>query len=154
MTRRRLPGTLVGGRVRTSTVLLLVAFVGVLTLWVSVRPTTAETTEEVLVRHTTKSTSQDTDFSDQPRRTVPPRPSVTPTPTPTPLVAPVGKGKGATTAPLAPASSSGPAPLPVAPPAGDTPGKSSASPGSLGHLIGPGQAPPPSDAPAEPPPPG
>ncbi|HEY3603302.1 MAG TPA: hypothetical protein VGL04_01425, partial [Sporichthyaceae bacterium] len=105
---RRLPRTVAGGRVRTSTVFLLVAFIGVLTLWVSVRPTTASTTEEVLVRHTTsKKTAPQTveeDQSPRPRRETP-----SPTPTPTPSAT-------ATVLPKTTAGKNTPLPLPVAPP--------------------------------------
>jgi hypothetical protein len=143
VTRRRLPRTLVGGRVRTSTVFLLVAFVGVLTLWVSVRPTTASTTEEVLVRHTTSKKTAVTDEEEQDRRAVPiaprrvtPSPTATPTPTPTAtaIATALPKGKQGKNAPGA---------LPVAPPPTAGPTDSAAPSGSLSQILPPDQTAPP-----------
>jgi len=137
---RRLPRTVLGGRARTSTVLLLVAFLGVLTLWVSVRPST----QEVVVRQTRTITTQDTEL---PRRAPVTAATRRPTPTPTPL-ATANNGKASS------APGTVPAPLPVAPPPDATPGQSPAPTGSLSQILPPGQAtpapPPPTDAAAPP----
>jgi hypothetical protein len=136
-----------GGRVRTSTVILTVAFIAVLTLWVSVRPTTASTTEEVLVRHTTtKKTAPVSDEKDQqspaPRVTPSPTPTATLTPTPAGTVLPKGKKSTAAPTPV-----NGPGALPIAPPPspGDSaaPGQTSPPAGSISQILPPGQTPAP-----------
>ncbi|HEY2834057.1 MAG TPA: hypothetical protein VGJ14_16635 [Sporichthyaceae bacterium] len=134
---KRLPSTLAGGRIRTSTVLLLIAFLGVLTLWVSVRPTTEEQVEQVAVRHKTT------------HRTV--TRTIRPTPTPTPSAvstAPPAKGGPAEV----------PAPLPVAPAPTTTPGQTGPPAGSISHVLAPGHSapaatPPPDGSTPAPPPP-
>jgi hypothetical protein len=88
-----------GGRIRTSTVLLMIAFFGVLALWVSVRPSTLEQSEEVAVRQSTTTTHRTV------TRTETPTPTPTPTRTPTPTPSATAKGKGATAPPLAPTPS-------------------------------------------------
>jgi len=115
---------------RTSTLLLMVAFFGVLALWVSVRPTTAETTDEVLVRHTTRTTTEESDESRRRESTPTPTAKPTPSATPTPVVPAVKKG---VPGPAAPVQTKAPnAPLPVAPAPSFLPLRS--SPSSFGIL--------------------
>ncbi|WP_019876673.1 hypothetical protein [Sporichthya polymorpha] len=74
-----LPPTLFGGRVRTSTVGLMAAFVAVLTLWILIRPEPLDYTEEVVTVRKTRATP-----TPRPEPTVTPVPAATPRPTPAP----------------------------------------------------------------------
>lgn len=92
----KFPRTLLHGKVRTSTLGLLLSFFAVLTLWVLVRPEPVTVTEEALCRDGTCVTVRKTqrgssDPTSTPQPTITPRPSprpsVTPKPTPTPKTA-------------------------------------------------------------------
>lgn len=85
----RLPRTLFGGRMRTSTALLGMAFVGVLLLWVAVRPDPAEITEELVRVRTTRTVTEENSAERRaPAPVVRPPEVVEPTPTPTPTRTP------------------------------------------------------------------
>lgn len=94
MSALRLPRKLFGGRMRTSTALLAVAFVGVLLLWYAVRPDPETVTEEVVrVTRTVEKQKPAKERAaeqegERPRATV--TPTRTPTPRPTPA-APTSK---------------------------------------------------------------
>ena len=134
----RLPRTLLHGKVRTSTLGLLLSFFAVLTLWVLVRPEPVTITEEALcsdgtcvtVRKTQRGSSGPTP-TPQPTITPSPtpRPSVTPKPTPTPKAATPTPDPGLVTPTPTPVGGGGglfggqrtPVPTPTAEPGGVVP---------------------------------
>jgi hypothetical protein len=97
MAGHRLPRTLFGGRMRTSTALLAVAFVGVLLLWLAVRPEPEYVTEEV-VRVRTKTTVKQADEQEKARPPEAVRPTLSPSPTPTRTPSPKPDRKPTSTA--------------------------------------------------------
>jgi len=81
----REPGTVFGGRLRTSTLALMIVFAGVLTLFVFVRPPLAKSANS----DTTPSAPNHTAATPKPSHTSTPTPVPTPTtPTPTTVRAP------------------------------------------------------------------
>ncbi|MGQ0846412.1 MAG: hypothetical protein ACT4QF_19990 [Sporichthyaceae bacterium] len=147
---RRLPRTLFGGRVRTSTVLLATTFVGVLLLWYGVRPDPAEFTEEVVRVRTTRISGEEAERRKAEAVLRPPaevREPVAPTPVPTKSATPRPKRTPVETptapAPTPPASGEpDPAPLLPGEPAPEPVPSDSASPaqtrrpGLLGDISG------------------
>lgn len=133
----KLPRTLLHGRVRTSTLGLLLSFFAVLTLWVLVRPEPVIITEEALCSEGTCVTVRKTQRggpTSTPQPTITPRPSprpsVTPNPTPTPRTAEPTPAPGVVTpTPTPPPVGGGgffggerpPAPTPTAEPGGVVP---------------------------------
>ena len=115
----KLPRTVLHGRVRTSTLGLLLSFVAVLTLWVMVRPEPLTVTEEVVTVRTTKNRPSEPTPTPQPTITPTPRPTETPKPTATPKPGNATPGPGAVTATPTPAGPAGggllgtPAPTPT-----------------------------------------
>lgn len=112
---RRLPATLAGGRIRTSTVVLVLAFFALLTLYLLVRPLP----EGVSMPSTSSRSSTAPERSGSPSSDVAPEPSETsaePTPDETPSVETTEDptGPAPTDAPLAPSS----APVPTDPGSG------------------------------------
>ncbi len=153
--RYRLPRTLFGGRMRTSTAILSLIFVGVLLLWYGVRPD-PEFTEEVVRVRTTKVTEKELaekeaaarrQILEEERRRAAATPTPTPTPTPRATKTPTAtKSPRATPGVIPPLVS--PAPSEEVTP---TP-TSSREPGGLFGIRRGGDTTPPDDRP--PPPPG
>jgi hypothetical protein len=124
----KLPRTLLGGRIRSSTVALMLSFFAVLTVWILVRPVPVQATEEVsydngvvTVRKTTRTEGKTTVVEPTPT----PSPTATPTPKPTPVPKPAsGKPTPAGTPAPTPPGVGGllaPAPAPTPTPT-STPG--------------------------------
>lgn len=155
MAGHKMPRTLFGGRIRTSTALLGLAFVGVLLLWLAVRPDPSEVTEEVVRVRTTRTTIKEAEKQaeeerkrqvEEVRRSYAPTPTATLTPTPTPTVPVKPPRKGATpgTKPATPGASVPPG-VPVPP--GESPSPSGTSDRGGGGLFGlRGDEPRPEDA--------
>jgi hypothetical protein len=114
----KLPRTLLHGKVRMSTLGLLLSFFAVLTLWVLVRPEPVTVTEEALCSDGTCVTVRKTQRgSSDPTPT--PQPTITPTPSPRPSVTPKPSPTPKTTQPTQPTPGPGVVtPTPTATPVG------------------------------------
>ena len=106
----KLPRTLLHGRVRTTTLGLLLGFFAVLTLWVLVRPEPVTITEEALCRDGTCVTVRKTQRGGP---TPTPQPTITPTPSPRPLVTPKPAPPPKTAEPAPDPGAVTPSPTPV-----------------------------------------
>lgn len=126
----KLPRTLIGGRIRSSTIALALSFFAVLTVWILVRPIPVEVTESVTTTvRTTKKVTENR-----------PATEVEATPTPAP----------ATPKPTPVPATATPTPDPAAPT--PEPGPPTPEPGGVGGLLGaptPTPTPPPVTPPFE-----
>lgn len=115
----RLPRTLFGGRMRTSTALVAVTFVGVLLLWLAVRPDPEYVTEEVVRVRTKAPAKQADEDKARPPEVIRPTLSPTPTPTRTPSPKPTRKPTSTATPGATPGESPAVTDLPIPGPDGE-----------------------------------
>ncbi|HUR73604.1 MAG TPA: hypothetical protein VMZ00_04965 [Sporichthya sp.] len=119
----KFPRTLLGGRIRSSTLALMVSFLAVLTVWIMVRPVPVQVTEEVTYDNGVVTVRKTTRTDGRTEATPTPTPKSTPTPKASPTPA-AGSAKP-TPATGAPTSKPNPEPTGVggllAPPPTPTP---------------------------------
>ncbi|MGQ0467986.1 MAG: hypothetical protein ACT4QG_22045 [Sporichthyaceae bacterium] len=150
MSPLRLPRTLFGGRMRTSTAFLALAFVAVLLLWYGVRPDPETVTEEVVrVTRTVEKKKPAKEEEREPAEVVRPRTTATPTPSVTPKATKTAAPRPPRTATPTPSEATD-----LLPPPSEEPAEPEASPppkgGGLFDFQRPDKSEPTTDSPTEP----